>query len=142
MLNDRLEQLHSPPEVYLPCDQLPSLSNIQRLKAVWPTDPGEYTELTIKNGSAVLDIALANLIHLMPRLQVINLKGCSLAGSRTVEQILKLTDVKKVNLKGTKVDEGGVKAILERFGQQLEAFKVDNVVIEVGSVCSFCLALP
>jgi hypothetical protein len=37
----------------------------------------------------------------------------------------------KLNLKGTNVDERGMKAILDLYGQQLEVFKIDRVAIEV-----------
>lgn len=68
----------------------------------------------------------------MPELEDINLKGCSLAGPRTVDIICKkCKGLKMLNLKGTNVDEMQVREILDLYGKQLEVFKVDRLVIEV-----------
>ena len=68
----------------------------------------------------------------MPNLEMINLKGCSLAGDKVVQTILKQCHgLKRINLKGTGVKEIHVKLLLDRFGKQLECFKVDNIHFEV-----------
>lgn len=39
--------------------------------------------------------------------------------------------LEKINLKGTKIVESGVKDLLGTFGGQLEGFKIDNVTFDV-----------
>jgi hypothetical protein len=76
------------------------------------------------------DAAVADIIRSMPNLQVVNLKGCSLVGTRTVEEICKLRYVRRVNLKGTRVGEGDVGMVMREKGETLEGFKVDSVAFK------------
>ena len=86
--------------------------------------------LKIQHCAAYSDAAVAEMIRVMPHLQVVNLKGCTLVKDRTVAAICKLEAVRRVNLKGTRVDEGDVGVLMEALGQRLEGFKVDGVVFK------------
>lgn len=94
--------------------------------------------LKIQHCGQYSDAAVADMIKSMPKLQSVNLKGCSLVGERCVEEICKLVHVRRLNLKGTKVTEGDVSVILEQMGDVLEVFKIDDVAFR--NVRSFLFA--
>nr|XP_031864346.1 uncharacterized protein CI109_000259 [Kwoniella shandongensis]KAA5531418.1 hypothetical protein CI109_000259 [Kwoniella shandongensis] len=122
-----------PPRLILPGELLPSISKADYLKTLIPTSSSQshYTHLILTHASSATDIGLAGLIYHLPDLEVINLKGCTLAGSRTVQTIMeRCGSLKRVNLKGTKVGEKEVGALLRKFGKQLEGLKVDDIVFE------------
>ena len=121
-----------PPELHLPAELLPALAKTQSLKPFHPSDAGSFTSLRLTHASAVSDIAIAGLIHQLPNLETLVLKGCTKAGARTVKTILeRCPKLRRLNLKGANVSEGDVKALLNAYGSQIQAFKVDNVVFEV-----------
>jgi hypothetical protein len=112
---------------------LPSLAKADRLKPFWPTHPEAFTSLVIQHAPSLSDRAFAGLVYRMPDLTTINLKGCSLAGKETVATLIKRCPaLRRINLKGTGVVEDDVKKLLDRYGQGMEGFKVDLVLIEVG----------
>ncbi|WVQ73244.1 hypothetical protein IAR50_002812 [Cryptococcus sp. DSM 104548] len=120
-----------PPTLYLPGDFLPAISQASRLKSLIPPKISArlFTSLILTNSPTSTDVGLAGLIHHLPSLEVINLKSCSLAGEKTVKSVVsRCPGVKRLNLKGTKVSEKDVADLLFTFGQQLEGFKVDNVI--------------
>jgi hypothetical protein len=103
---------------------------VQQLKPlVPPSDIAEsFTSLTLTHAAKASDVAIAGLIHFLPNLEVINLKGCTLAGKTVVETIIKrCRRLRRINLKGTAVGEDDLRSLLDEFGQQLEGLKVDNV---------------
>nr|XP_019012931.1 uncharacterized protein I206_02427 [Kwoniella pini CBS 10737]OCF51712.1 hypothetical protein I206_02427 [Kwoniella pini CBS 10737] len=119
-----------PPHLYLPGELLSSVSSADHIKQfIPPSDTrSAYTVLTLKHASKASDIGIAGIIHHLPNLESINLKGCNLCSSRTVKTILnKCENLRKINLKGTKIIEKDIKALLDKFGNQLEVFKIDNV---------------
>lgn len=78
------------------------------------------------------DVGIAGLIYHLPNLEAINLKGCTSVAEKTVKTILnRCAGLRKINLKGTKIVERGVKDLLGTFGGQLESFKIDNVTFDV-----------
>ncbi|RXK40054.1 hypothetical protein M231_02694 [Tremella mesenterica] len=120
-----------PPEIYLPAGELPAIAETKHLKPLFPSEETRnwYTSLVLTHAAKPSDVSVAGLIHHLPELQTINLKGCSLVETKTVETILKRSvKLRKINLKGTKVGERHVKALLETFGDQMETFKVDKVI--------------
>ncbi|WWC62760.1 uncharacterized protein I303_105357 [Kwoniella dejecticola CBS 10117] len=122
-----------PPHLYLPGELLPSIASANHLKVFIPAPETQaaYTSFTLKHASKATDVGIASVLYHLPNLQSVNLKGCSLASSRTVQTILKRCDgLKKINLKGTKVTEADLKALLDKFGKQLEVFKVDEDVFD------------
>lgn len=135
-LDDRADEqvFCHPPYMHLPGQRLPTITSAERLipYRAKPDDAERYTRLTLRHAEKATDTAIAGLIHSMPQLEEINLKGCSLAGQRTVEIICKrCKGIKKLNLKGTSVNEEQMRELLDTFGTQLEVFKIDRVVIEV-----------
>lgn len=122
----------SPPEVILPGNLLPVVATAERLIPYRPKTGTSYTKLSLKHAPKASDVAIAGLIHSMPNLEEINLKGCTLAGARTVDIICKkCKSLKRLNVKGTNVNEQGMREILDLYGKQLEVFKIDRVLIEV-----------
>ncbi|TYJ58597.1 hypothetical protein B9479_000808 [Cryptococcus floricola] len=127
-----LRELFSiPPTLYLPGDLLPAIAQASRLKPLIPPTISSnlFTSLILINSLTSTDVGLAGLIHHLPSIEIVNLKGCALAGEKTVKTIVsRCPGVKRLNLKGTKVSEKDVAQLLAKFGQQLEGFKVDNVI--------------
>ncbi|ODO10010.1 hypothetical protein I350_02234 [Cryptococcus amylolentus CBS 6273] len=127
-----LQELFSiPPTLYLPGDLLPAIAQASRLKPLIPPTISSnlFTSLILINSPTSTDVGLAGLIHHLPSIEIVNLKGCALAGEKTVKTIVsRCPGVKRLNLKGTKVSEKDVAQLLAKFGQQLEGFKVDNVI--------------
>lgn len=108
------------------------IASSERLIPYRPKSSESYTKLSLKHAPKASDTAIAGLIHSMPNLEEINLKGSTLAGTRTVDIICKkCKSLKRLNLKGTNVNEQEMRDILDRYGQQLEVFKIDRVMIEV-----------
>ena len=110
------------------------MARTTRLKPLTPHKDitTEFKSLILTHAPSVPDIAIAGLIHSLPDLEVINLKGCTLAGKKTVETIVKQCGkLRRVNLKGTNVSEGDVRLLLHKFALQLEGFKVDKVRFSV-----------
>ncbi|GFZ45033.1 hypothetical protein JCM24511_02759 [Saitozyma sp. JCM 24511] len=125
-----LRTFENPPHLRLPGDILPAIASVQQLKPlVPPSDTAEsFTSLTLTHAAKAPDVAIAGLIHFLPNLEVINLKGCTLAGKRVVEIIVKrCRRLRRINLKGTAIGEDDLRSLLDEFGQQLEGLKVDNV---------------
>lgn len=123
-----------PPHLWLPGDVLPVMRETSDLAHFRPPDAMRplFTRLTIKHAPKVSDLAIATLIHFLPNLEEVNLKGCTLVGSKTVETIVKLSPkLRRINLKGTSVGEREAKMILDTFPKQIEGFKIDNVDFEV-----------
>ncbi|ODO05171.1 hypothetical protein L198_01859 [Cryptococcus wingfieldii CBS 7118] len=127
-----LRELFSiPPTLYLPGDLLPAIAQASRLKPLIPPTISSnlFMSLILINSLTSTDVGLAGLIHHLPSIEIVNLKGCALAGEKTVKTIVsRCPGVKRLNLKGTKVSEKDVAQLLATFGQQLEGFKVDNVI--------------
>jgi hypothetical protein len=74
------------------------------------------------------DAAVAGLVSVLPNLELINLKGCSLVAGKTVDALVKrCPKLKGFNLKQTKIREAELKLLLDAFGTQLERLKVDGV---------------
>ncbi|KAL7423048.1 hypothetical protein Q5752_002347 [Cryptotrichosporon argae] len=117
-----------PPHFYLPGALLPFLSSLDKLKPLHPPDYSVITSLTVTYLDKAPDIALAGTVGHMPNLEAVNLKCCSLAGKLTVKTLVqRCKKVKRINLKGTKVQEKDVVSLLDTYGQQFETFKVDGV---------------
>ena len=88
------------------------------------------TTLKIQHCPQYSDAAFADMVRMMPQLQTVNLKGCTLVGEQTVKAVIKLEGLRSVNLKGTRVTEGDVRELLGKKGGGLVVFKVDNVVFK------------
>ncbi|WWC88536.1 uncharacterized protein L201_003447 [Kwoniella dendrophila CBS 6074] len=123
-----------PPHLYLPGELLPSISTTDYIKTLIPSEKTRsfFTSLTLKHASKGSDLGISALIYNLPNLDTINLKGCELAsGNKTIKVILdRITGLKSINLKGTKIVEQDVKDLLDKFGKRLEVFKVDNISFE------------
>nr|ODN85396.1 hypothetical protein L203_05012 [Cryptococcus depauperatus CBS 7841] len=120
-----------PPTLYLPGELLQSVAKTTRLKPVIPpaASANLMTSLILTHSPSSTDVGLAGLIHFLPNLTVINLKGCSLAGEKTVETMIgRCFNLVKINLKETKVREKEVAALLDKFGRQLREFKIGAIV--------------
>jgi hypothetical protein len=112
------------------------MAKTEHLKPLIPPKPnaGSITTLSLKHAGKASDVSIAAMIYHLPNLEVINLKGCSLAGSQVVETVIKrCKKLRRINLKLTQVKEEDVKLLLDEFGHQLEGFKVDVVVFKVSS---------
>ncbi len=123
-----------PPSIYFPGALLPCIAGVTQLKTLIPGEDiaNFISTLTLTYAPAASDISIAALILQLPNLETINLKGCILAGTKTVDGIVKrCPKIKKVNLKGTKVSEDDVGAVLNKYGRKLEVLKVDNVAFRV-----------
>ncbi|XAO21498.1 hypothetical protein I312_100249 [Cryptococcus bacillisporus CA1280] len=117
----------------LPGDLLPAIAQAPRLKPLIPPTQISplLTALILTHSHASSDVAVAGLIYHLPNLEVINLKGCTSVAGKTVKTILnRCNGLRKINLKGTKVVERGVKDLLGNFGGQLESFKIDTVTFD------------
>ncbi|WVQ85049.1 hypothetical protein IAT38_007213 [Cryptococcus sp. DSM 104549] len=132
-----IQMLHDlftiPPVLYLPGELLPSIAKADRLKPLLPPEGqlSRLTSLILTHSTAATDVGIAGLVHHLPSLEVINLKGCTLAGEKTVKALVaRCPNLRRINLKGTKITEGDVASLLRRFGQQLQGFKVDNISFE------------
>ncbi|KAK6908034.1 hypothetical protein I203_102035 [Kwoniella mangroviensis CBS 8507] len=122
-----------PPHLYIPGELLPSISSAEHVKSLIPSPEQreQFTSLSLKHASKASDLGISAIIYNLPNLESINLKGCSLAGEKTIKQILgRCSGLKGLNMKGTKITEGEVKNLLDRFGKRLEVFKVDSVFFE------------
>ncbi|WRT67931.1 uncharacterized protein IL334_004905 [Kwoniella shivajii] len=128
-----------PPELELPGELLPSISSLSYLKELIPQSNlrDSFTSLKLTYASQASDLGISSLIYHLQNLEEINIKECSLASttstttSKTVKSILERTrNLKKLNLKGTKMKESDIKSILDKYGDQLECFKVDNIHFE------------
>lgn len=125
-----------PPVLYFPGALLPVIAKMDRLKPLRPpaTDEASYTSLVLTHASAATDVAIAGLIHNLTHLEVINLKGCSLAGAKTVGTLVKrCSKLRRINLKGTKVVVVEVQKVFAAFHNQLEGFKVEDVRFDVSA---------
>jgi hypothetical protein len=106
----------------------------EHLKLLIPpkSDAGSFMTLSLKHAGKASDVSIAAMIYHLPNLEVINLKGCSLAGPKVVETVIKrCKKLRRINLKFTQVKEKDVKLLLDEFGDQLEVFKVNMVIFEV-----------
>ncbi|KAK8858720.1 hypothetical protein IAR55_002949 [Kwoniella newhampshirensis] len=122
-----------PPRLILAGELLPAISAADYLKNLIPPerDRLQYTQLILTHVCSATDIGIAGLIYHLPNLEVINLKGCTLAGPRTVKTILeRCSNLRRINLKSTKIGEKEVGMLLRKFGKQLEGLKVDTVTFE------------
>ncbi|WWC96255.1 hypothetical protein V866_003122 [Kwoniella sp. B9012] len=122
-----------PPHLYLPGELLPSIFSAEHVKSLIPLPElrDQFTSLSLKHASKASDLGISAIIYNLPNLESINLKGCSLAGDKTIKQILgQCSGLKRLNMKGTKITEGDVKSLLDRFGKGLEVFKVDSIYFE------------
>ncbi|WVR06479.1 hypothetical protein IAU60_003510 [Kwoniella sp. DSM 27419] len=121
-----------PPHLYLPGELLPAIASTDRLKDLIPsTRRDAFTSLTLSHASSASDVGVQALIHHLPNLERINLKGCTAVSSKTVRTVVqRCKRLKRINLKGTKVAEADVALLLGMFHDQLEGFKVDNVAFE------------
>jgi len=121
-----------PPTIYLPAELLPAVASTDKLKPFWPADMDRITTLILKHATAVDDTAVAGTVYHLPVLEAINLKGCSLAGNKTVATMIKrCPGLTKINLKGTAVNETGVRDLLDTYGEKLKVFKIDQTIIDV-----------
>ena len=90
------------------------------------------TTLVLTHFPTFSDADIAGLVGQLQNLEVINLKGCTLAGSKTMNAILtRCPKLREVNLKGTHVNEGDLRRLLEVCGKHLEALKVEEMSFEV-----------
>ncbi|OWZ78214.1 hypothetical protein C365_03007 [Cryptococcus neoformans Bt85] len=122
-----------PGVLFLPGDLLPAVAQATRLKPLIPPThiSSLMRTLILTHSPTSSDVAIAGLIYHLPNLEVINLKGCTSVAEKTVKTILnRCIGLKKINLKGTKIVESGVKDLLGTFGGQLEGFKIDNVTFD------------
>ncbi|WVW84841.1 hypothetical protein I302_106876 [Kwoniella bestiolae CBS 10118] len=122
-----------PPHLYLPGELLPSISSAEHVKSLIPSPEirDQFTALTLKHASKASDLGISAIIYNLPCLESINLKGCTLAGEKMIKRILeRCENVKKINMKGTKITEMGVKGLLDKYGERLEVFKVDDIPFE------------
>ncbi|CAD6566349.1 MAG: hypothetical protein TREMPRED_002493 [Tremellales sp. Tagirdzhanova-0007] len=120
-----------PPSVYLPGDLLPYISTAQRIKPLIPNEGlvPPITTLVLTDAKAASDVVIASLIR--DTLQVINLKGCTLVGTKTMDAIItRCTKLRIVNLKGTQVKERDLQLLLLALGGQLQRLKVDTLSIK------------
>lgn len=123
-----------PPTLYLPGALLPSVASSSKLKLLHPSQASStsFTSLILTHAASASDVAIAGMIWHLPSLQVINLKGCSLAGENVVSTIIKrCPNLTRINVKMTGVNEEGIGMILKSFQQQLLGFKVDTGSFEV-----------
>jgi len=128
----------------LPGHLLAGIATTTHLKPLHPPNHHDsYTSLSLQYLDKTTDIAIAGMIHYLPNLENINLKGCSLAGEQVVKTILKRCEnLKRINIKGTKISEGNVRSLLEEFGEQLTGFKMNFVSIQVSSSLTLCHRSP
>ena len=122
-----------PPTIFLPGNILVAVAQTQMLKPFRPPrNLDQYTSLVLTHAPLATDVAIAGLIAVLPHLQTVNLKGCKLAGRRTVDAMIKFCpQLKRINLKSTEVDAEDVKKLFRRFGLDLQGFKVDKVKFDV-----------
>jgi hypothetical protein len=124
-----------PPMLHLPGHLLSSVSSTTHLKPLHPSSHFDrFTSLILQHLDKATDVAIAGMIHHLPNLEHINLRGCTLASDKTIKTIIvRCKRLRRINLKGTKTSEANVKELLQAFGNQLTGFKVDNVRFDVGN---------
>lgn len=122
------------PSLHLPGALLSCVAGIDRLKPLIPPPAilPFITTLILTHAPKASDVSIASMIWDIPTLEVLNFKGCSLAGSKTVDAVIKRCPrLRRVNLKGTNVNENDLQMLLVSYGQQLEGLKVDKIYFEV-----------
>lgn len=118
------------PELHYPGDLIPALSTASSIKTLHPPADmaSSITSLNLRHCPQMTDAAIASLIHHLPNLEYLNLKECTLAGSQTAKTIMKrCANIRGLNLKGTKIGEVDLTALLGKYGDRLERLKVDNL---------------
>lgn len=122
------------PAIILPGDLLPAVANATSLRVFHQSGSAaaNTTSLRLTYAGKISDQAVATFVQDLVNLDHLNLKGCTSVGERTVNALLKRCQkLRRINPKGTKVNEEAAKQLLDQYGHQLESFKVDQVHFSV-----------
>lgn len=102
-----------------------AISKTPRLKQLQPIHPLFFDGLSLTYAGSASDVAIAGMVYQMPRITALNLRGCTLAGKKTIETILRrCSALKRIDLSYTNIKGLDVAELLERFGSQLESFEM------------------